>query len=133
MSWDRRVLGEESPRASQHGFRRRAENSVVTDFGDTARKNVLEESPDEFDSRQSDPLYLLGAIVAIPEADRAIVDGFDAAVGDGDAKDVASEVIENLVATAGVLGMNDPVFLPDRYSSMSEQSGRFQCVTKLCS
>jgi 16S rRNA A1518/A1519 N6-dimethyltransferase RsmA/KsgA/DIM1 with predicted DNA glycosylase/AP lyase activity len=41
--------------------------------------------------------------VAIPEADRAIVDGFDAAVGDGDAEHVTSEVVEHLLATAGVL------------------------------
>jgi len=86
----------------------------MTDFHCATWKNVLEESPDEFDSRQSDPSYLLGAVIAIAEADHAVVDEFQTAVGYGDAEHVASEVIENLVTTAGVLGMNDPLFLPDR-------------------
>jgi len=92
---------------------------------------VLKKASDEFDAGQGNAAYLLGAVVAIPEADRAIVDGFDAAVGDGDAEHVPTEVVEDLVATAGVLGMNDPVFLPDRYRCMREQSRLFQSVTKL--
>ena len=103
------------PRASQHGFRRRAEDSVVTDFGGTAWKHVLEESPDEFDSRQSDPSYLLGAVIAIAEADHAVVDGFQAAVGDGDAENVTAKIVEDFVSPSSVLRMNDPVFLPDGY------------------
>ena len=92
----------------------------MTDFGDTARKHVLEESPDEFDARQSDAPNFLRAVIAEAETDHAVVDGFKPAIGDGDAEHVASEVIENLVAAAGVLRMNDPVFLPDRYGRVGE-------------
>ena len=58
---------------------------------------------------------MLRAVVAVAETDHAVVDGFQPAVGDGDAEDVAAEIFKNLVAAAGMLGMNDPVFLPDRY------------------
>ena len=92
---------------------------------------MLKKACDEFNSRQSDTAYLLRAVVAIAEADRAVVDGFDAAVGDGDAEQVTCKVVKDHVATAGVLGMNDPVFLPDRYRCMREQSRLFQSVTKL--
>ena len=86
----------------------------MPDLGGTLRKNVLKKALEKFNSRQSDMAYLLRAVVAIPEANRAVVDGFDTAVGDGDAEHVTSKIVEDLVATAGVLGMNDPVFLPGR-------------------
>ena len=54
MFWN---VWEQLVRASQHGFRSRAEDSVATDFGGTAWKHVLEEAADEFDSRQSDALH----------------------------------------------------------------------------
>ena len=124
------MLGEQLPRASQLGFRRGAEDSVVTDFGGAAGENVLEESPDEFDTGQSDAADFLRAVVAIAKPDRAVVDGFKSAVGDGNAEDVAAEVFENPVAAPGMLGMNDPVFLPHRYGRVGEQSHPFQSRTE---
>ena len=76
---------------------------------------MLKKASDEVDSRQGDAPHLLGAVVAIAEMDHAVVDGFETAVGDGDAEQVTCKVVKDFVATAGVLGMNDPVFLPDRY------------------
>jgi hypothetical protein len=119
------------PRASQHGLRRRAENSVVTDFGGAAWEDMLEESGDEFGSRQSDTANFLRAVIAVAEADHAVVDGFQPAVGDGDPEDVASEVVEHLIAASDVLRMNDPVFLPDQYRHSGEQSRPFQAGTEL--
>lgn len=124
------MLREQLPRASQLGFRRRAEDSVVTDFGGAAGKNVLEESPDEFDTGQSDAANFLRAVIAVAESDHAVVDGFKPAVGDGDPEDVASEIVEDLIAASGMLGMNDPVFLPHRYGRVREQSRPFQSRTE---
>ena len=109
------MWGEQLPRASPYGFCRRAEDSVVTDFDRAAWKHVLEESRDEFDSGQSDTANFLRAVIAVAESDDTIVDGFKPAVGDGDPEDVASEIVQHLIAATGMLGMNDPVFLPDRY------------------
>jgi len=97
------VLGEQLPRASQYGFCRRAEDSVVTDFDRAAWKHVLEESRDEFDSGQSDTANFLRAVIAVAESDHAVVDGFKPAVGDGDPEDVASEIVEDLIAASGML------------------------------
>src|SRR5256885_1943582 len=77
----------------------------------SAGKHVLEESRDEFDSRQSDTTNFLRAVIAVAESDYTVVDGFKPAVGDGDPEDIASEVVEHLIAASGMLGMNDPVFL----------------------
>ena len=91
------------PGAGKPGFRRRAEDSVVTDFDRAAWKHVLEESRDEFDSRQSDTANFLRAVIAVAESDYTVVDGFKPAVGDGDPEDVASEVVEHLIAASGML------------------------------
>ena len=87
----------------------------MPDLGGALGKNVLKKASDEVDSRQGDAPHLLGAVIAVAEADHAIADGFQAAVGDGNAEDVTSQVVENLVTPPGVLGTNDPVFLPGRY------------------
>jgi hypothetical protein len=97
------------------------EDSVVADFHHAARKHVLKESAEEFDTRQGDALELLRAVVSIVEAHHAIGGRFDAAVGDGDAENVASQIVQNLVAAPGMLGADDPVFLPHRRGSFGEQ------------
>ena len=74
---------------------------------------------------------MLRAVIAVAETDRAVVDGFQPAVGDGDAEDVAGEIFEHLVAAPGMLRMNDPVFLPDRYGDVEKQSRPFQTRAKL--
>ena len=87
----------------------------MTDFDGAAWKHVLEESRDEFDAGQREAPDFLRPVIAVAESDYTVVDGFKPAVRDGDAEDVASEVVEHFIAAAGVLGMNDPVFFPDRY------------------
>ena len=87
----------------------------MPDLGGALGKNVLEKAPDEVGCRQADVPHLMGSVIAVSETNHAVVDGIQAAVGNCDAKHVTSEVVEDLVATAGVLGMNDPVFLPDWY------------------
>ena len=88
-------------------------DSVVADFDPTAGQNVLEKPGNEFDSRKRDVTHLLGAVVAIAETDQAVVDGFQTAVGNRDAENVAAEIVEDLFATASVFRMNDPVLLPE--------------------
>ena len=124
------MWGEQLSRASQLGFRRWAEDSVVTDFDRAAWKHVLEESLNEFDSRQSDTANFLRAVIAVAESDHTVVDGFKPAVGDGDPENVASEVVEHLIAASGMLGINDPVFVPQRYGRVGEQPRPFQSGTE---
>jgi len=73
---------------------------------------MLEESADELHAGQRDMADLQSLVVAIPESNGGAVDGFQSAVGDGDSEDVAGEIVQDLFALAGMLTVNDPVFLP---------------------
>lgn len=89
------------------------EQAVGADLDEAAGQDVLEEAPDEILRTKPDALDLLGAIVPITEGDLGLFEAFDPAVGDGDAKDIPAEVLQDLLAVAGVLAVDDPVLLPD--------------------
>ena len=74
---------------------------------------MLQETADELHARQRDMTDLLSLVIAIAESNGAGVDGYQTAVGDGDAEDVTGEIVQNLFTAAGMLRMNDPVFLPE--------------------
>ena len=65
---------------------------------------------DELEAGNRDAADLLSAIVAVAKTTVAFVDGFDTAISDRDAEDVARQILEDLVTAAGMLGMNDPFF-----------------------
>ena len=90
---------------------------------------MLQEPADELDARQRDVAGLMGTVIAITESNEAVVDGFQAAVGDGDAEDVAGEIVEDLFSAAGMFRVNDPVFLPEPWRHTAEQSRLFQTRT----
>ena len=95
-------------------------DSVVPDFNRAARQDVLEEASNEFKGGKCDVADLLGLVVAVAETDLAVADGFNPAVGDGDAEYVTAEIVENLFTTARMFGVNDPVFLPDGARRIAE-------------
>ena len=74
---------------------------------------MLEKAFEELHSREDGPLDELSPVVAITKGHIAIRDGFDAAVGERNTEDVAAKIFKNLLARTGVLGVNDPFFLPD--------------------
>jgi len=98
------------------------EQPVGTDFDKAARQDVEEESADELFSGQVDALELLAAVVPVTESDLALFEAFDPAMSDGNAKDIASQIIQDLLPRAGVLAMNDPVLLPQPRGDLSEQT-----------
>ena len=53
---------------------------------------------------------LMSLVVAVAETNLAVVDGFQTAVGDGDAEDVAAEIVEDLFTAARMLGSERPSF-----------------------
>src|SRR6266516_2880298 len=64
--------------------------------------------------------HLLAAVVPVAERHLALLEPFNAAVGDGDPKYVAAQVIEHLLSLAGVLAVNDPVVFPDGWRYLVE-------------
>ncbi len=73
---------------------------------------------------------LLSLIITVAETDDAVVEGFQTAVGDSDPEHVTAEIVENLIATASVLGMNDPAKFPDGCGSESKECCLFKTGTE---
>src|SRR5215813_753463 len=73
---------------------------------------------------------LLTAIVAIAKSDLAQVKALEAIVTEGDAKEVAREIVEHLPPLAGRLAMDHPIFAPYSGWDVVEQISPFQCGTE---
>jgi hypothetical protein len=74
---------------------------------------VLEEALEKLDAGERDPAKVLGPIVPIAKGDLLVLDSFQTTVGDGDAEDVAAQIVEDLLAAPGVLAVDDPRLRPD--------------------
>jgi len=108
-----------------------AEQAVVADLGESSGQDVLEEPSDEGRCFQSAVLGLPRKRVAEAERDLPILKALDPAVDEGDAEDVAGEVLEDLLAAASVLEMHDPVLAPDLWSNAIDEAGVSQGVAEL--
>jgi hypothetical protein len=63
------------------------------------------------------------------EGNLTVIDGLDTAVADGDAKQIASQLFEQLAAGACRLAMHHPVFLPHICRRLLEQAGLVESGT----
>ena len=70
-----------------------APDSVVANFDTAFRQDVLEETFDKLERRKGNVANLLGSIVAVAKTDLPVVEGFQTAVGDGEAEDVAAQIL----------------------------------------
>ena len=85
-----------------------AVETVVAHLGQAAGQDVFEEAADELLGGQRHGAHLVAVVVAIAEADlTVVVETVETAVADGDAEDIAGEVVEDLRSAAGVLAMDD--------------------------
>jgi len=86
------------------------EKSDVSDPVEAVGDGVLKEAADEFVGREPHDLgFAVLAIVLPGEADLAVVEPDQAAVGDGDAVRVAGEIPEHLLGPGKRrLGVDDP-------------------------
>ena len=107
------IVRPKSPGAFELISSRRAPDSVVADFDRTPWQDMLKETFEELVSRKCDVADYLCAIVAVAERDLAVVEGFQPAVGDGDAEDVTAQIVEDLFTTSRRFRVNDPFFLPE--------------------
>ena len=90
----------------------RTEDAVVTNFGSAFGQDVLKKPVNELGGRKCDVASLLSLVVAVAETNDAVVEGFQSAVGNGDPENVTAKIVEHFVASARVLGLNDPASLP---------------------
>ena len=89
-----------------------AKEAVVADLGESAGKDVLEEAGDEVLDRERHAAGLVGSGVGVAESDPAVLEAFDAVVGEGDAVDVAREVEGGALAVADLLDVDNPRGVP---------------------
>src|SRR5437762_2865469 len=104
--------GEQGAGLFQLGPALSAPQAVGADFDKPFWQDVPQEAPDKFLRVQAHPPQLLRAVVPVTKGDPAVLKGCQAAVGDGDPKDVAAQVIQDLLARTGVLAMHHPLLLP---------------------
>lgn len=106
--------GEQRPYALKLSRASGTQKAVVADFRGALGQDVLKKAVDKLGGGKLDVADLLGFVVTVVERNDAVVDGFQAAIGDSDAENIACEIVENLIATAGVLRVNDPARFPGR-------------------
>jgi len=110
-----------------------AEETVVADLGEAAGKDVLEEAGDEVLDEESHAAALVGSGVGVAESDPAVLEAFDAVVGEGDAVDVAREVEGRALAVADLLDVGDPgcVLVPEVGIGFLFEAGTYEGVSQL--
>src|ERR1700691_1577884 len=85
----------------------------VADLMQTLRQDVLEEAAHELLAGDTAHPPAVGFAMLVADGDRLIVEGDDAGIGDGDAEDIAGEIIEHgLLALAPGRAMDDPGLRP---------------------
>src|SRR5215813_3938534 len=92
---------------------RGSEQAVVTDFDEALGQDVLKEAADKLLGGNGRESGLSSGRILVGKSDLAILEGEDAAIADGAAKDVRSEVFEGGLAGAYRRRVNDPIFAPD--------------------
>ena len=88
------------------------EETVVTDAMETGREHVDEKAADELAGSERHHLDACGSVdaVVLPLEGDAVVDGDEAAVGNGDAMGVTRHIAQHLLgATERLLGVDDPI------------------------
>lgn len=73
-----------------------AEESVMPDSDESVRKDMHEESPDEFFRREAQSGRVAGPVVLYPEGDGLVRDLQDPAVGNGDVMGIATQVFNDV-------------------------------------
>jgi hypothetical protein len=97
----------------------------VADAMEAVGQGVKEEAANEFAGRELHDLGGAGLTVILPsKGDMVVVEGDEAAVGNGDAVSVTPEIGENLGRSAErLLGIDDPVDVPHGGEMGSEGRG----------
>ena len=101
------------------------EKSDVSDPVEAVGDGVLKEAADEFVGREPHDLgFAVLAIVLPGEADLAVVEPDQAAVGDGDAVRISPDIVEHLSRSGERrLGVDDPVDLGQSFQPSGEGGG----------
>jgi hypothetical protein len=109
----------------------RPEEPVTADLLKAFGEGMLEKACDETVDGKGQPPGLVSARGGVAEGDAAVLEGFDAIVGDRDAMGIAGKVLGGVLAVAGVLEMDVPGFAEDRRIDLIEEAGAVEGVADL--
>jgi hypothetical protein len=108
-----------------------AEEAVGADLREAHGQDVLAEAGEEGVNRQDEATGLTGARADVAEGDSFAVEGLEAVVGQGDAMDVARQVLGGVVAVAGMLEVDGPGLAEDPRIEPGEQVHALEAVAHL--
>ena len=74
---------------------------------------MLEETADEFQGVDSDMTRPVAVLFAVRESNVSIFDSHDSGVGDGDAEDIRSEILQGSIVTVDGFAVDIPSDIPD--------------------
>ena len=100
-----------------------AEKAKVAHFNKAFGQNVLEEAADELLGVEGAGLERAGVGGTVVKGDLAVGQAPDTPVGDGDAKDVGSEVAHGREAVADRLAVDNPIFVPHIRGDIGKEVG----------
>ena len=107
------------------------EQAIVTHLDKAFRQNVLQETVHELFGGQGAELGLARLRIAIVERDLVVLDLDDAAVAEGDAKDVGGEIFERGATVTDGLAVNHPVLPPHFRREVGQAIRLAQGITEL--
>jgi len=107
------------------------EEAVVTDLDEAAGEDVLEEEGDEFLRWERPAPDRACAGVDVSEGDAVVLEALDAFVGEGDAVDVASQILGDGHAIASVLDLEGPATGEESPGDTVQETGSLQAVADL--
>ena len=108
----------------------RAKEAIIAHLDKALGQDVLQKAVNESLSGQRTELGLAG-VGFVTEGDLIILHPDDAAVAEGDTKDVGGEILERGAAIADGLAVNDPVLLPHLCRDVRQALGLAQGIAEL--
>ena len=108
----------------------RAKEAIITHLDKALGQDMLKKAVNESPGGQRAELGLAGVGV-VAEGDLVILDLDDAAIAEGNAKDVGGEILEGRAAIADGLAVDDPVLLPHGSGDVGKAIGLAQGVPEL--
>ncbi len=92
---------------------------------------MLQKAADEFHNIEGQDFGALAVRFAVANPHRAVLDGNDARVGNGDFEDVGGEIFDSGLAGANRLAVDVPGDLPEIRWNLIEQIGLLQQIAEL--
>ena len=108
-----------------------AKEAIVADFLEALGQDVLQETVDELLGGEGAGFPVVGGVLPVAESDLSVLKFEEALVGESDAEDIRSQILERCLAGADGLTVDNPLLPPDLGWNLLQQLCLFQGRSKL--